>query len=205
MIVHGANGSPFVRKVRVSLEEKGIGYEHKNLIPFPKTDELLAMHPMGKIPILEHQGRFIPDSSVICAYLEKLQPEARLYPEQPAEFARALFLEEYADTRAVDAVGPIVFETIVKPNVYQQETDHERVEKVLREDVPPVLDYFQSQLEYGAATLLSRFSIADVSVASHLAGLYITQHPVDDQRWPVLAAYMERMLNRPSFKAAMDG
>ena len=53
MKLYGAVPSPFARKCLVALEEKGIAYELENMAPFPKTEELLSMHPMGKIPILK--------------------------------------------------------------------------------------------------------------------------------------------------------
>ncbi len=74
--------SPFVRKVLLACEKKGLTYEDKVLVPFPKTPEFIAMNPLGKIPILEiSDGRFIADSSVICAYLEKVHPEPALMPD----------------------------------------------------------------------------------------------------------------------------
>src|SRR5258705_7784505 len=99
MKLYGANQSPFFRKARVVLEEKGLSYETGSLIPVPKTPALLALHPMGKIPILRDGEGVVPDSSVICPYLEKKHPSPALYPEAPAELAKVLFLEEYADTR----------------------------------------------------------------------------------------------------------
>ena len=81
MIIHGIAPSPFVRKVMAACEEKGLSYEDKVLIPFPKTPELLKMNPLGKIPILEiADGTYIQDSSVICAYLEKVHPKPALLP-----------------------------------------------------------------------------------------------------------------------------
>ena len=90
MKLYGANGSPFFRKARVVLEEKGIPYETENLVPVPKTPELLAMHPLGKIPILRDGEVVVPDSSVICAYLEKKHPSPALYPADPADLTRPL-------------------------------------------------------------------------------------------------------------------
>src|SRR5258708_7762767 len=99
MKLYGANRSPFFRKARVVLEEKGIPYQVERLAPVPKTPELLAMHPLGKIPILRDGDVVVPDSSVICAYLERVHPKPALYPESAADLAAALFLEEFADTR----------------------------------------------------------------------------------------------------------
>ena len=204
MIVHGGRPSPFARKVLVTLEEKGIPYEQKDLSPVPKTPELLAMHPMGKIPILEtDDGSYVPDSSVICAYLERIQPQPSLFPSDPADFARALFLEEYADTKMVEAIGGIFFEHFVKVRVFGQEPDAERVDQLVENELPPVCDYLESQLTEGRDTVLASFSIADVALGAHLGGLTFANLGIDGSRWPKLAAYFETTLARPSFKTAM--
>src|SRR5258705_12827916 len=91
------------------------------LLPVPKTPELLAMHPMGKIPILRDGDVVVPDSSVICAYLERVQPAPALYPQDAAEFAAALFLEEYADTRMSEIIGGVALGAFGRPQVLQGE------------------------------------------------------------------------------------
>ena len=75
----GAGLSPFVRKARIFFAEKGVPYEHEPLVPFGVSAEYKRKSPLGRIPCLEHDGRALPDSSVICAYLEKLQPEPALW------------------------------------------------------------------------------------------------------------------------------
>ena len=62
-IVHGNGLSPYVRKVRFFLAEKGVDYDHDPLLPFPKTPELLAKSPLGKIPFYEDGDLVVPDSS----------------------------------------------------------------------------------------------------------------------------------------------
>ncbi|MDX1649506.1 MAG: glutathione S-transferase family protein, partial [Myxococcota bacterium] len=99
----GAGPSPFVRKVRVALAEKGMAYEHDPMVPFGVSDEYRRMHPLGKIPTLRDGDKVIPDSSAILVYLEAVQPEPALYPEEPYARARAVWLEEYADAGLVDA------------------------------------------------------------------------------------------------------
>jgi len=203
MIIHGATPSPFFRKVIVTLEEKGLRYDRKDTAPFPKTEALLAMHPMGKIPILEHEGGFVPDSSVICAYLERLAPEPSLYPADPKAFAKALFLEEYADTKMLDVIGAIFFERYVKPNVFQGETDEARVAELAENELPGVLDYLEAQLPEGPGTVLEDFSIADAALGAHLGGLHFSGMELDAGRWPRLGAYLSGLLERPSFQKAM--
>ncbi len=202
LILHGGTPSPFMRKVRVALLEKGLAFENKNLSPFPKTPELLAMHPLGKIPVLEHDGTIIPDSSVICAYLERIHPEPRLYPEDPKDFARALFLEEYADTRLAESIGPVLFERFIKPNFFKQETDTERVREALENQIPPAFDWLEKQLGDGETLVGPRLSIADVAVGAQLQSLVFAQEVIDDSRWPKLARYASKLHARPSFEKA---
>ncbi len=49
-IVYGAKGSPFVRKVRVFLTEKGLPYELEEVIPVNVSPEFKKISPLGKIP-----------------------------------------------------------------------------------------------------------------------------------------------------------
>ena len=73
--VLGANVSPFVRKVRAFFAEKGVEYEIDQVNPFSPPDDWTEISPLGRIPALDHDGRIVNDSSVICAYLNMLHPD----------------------------------------------------------------------------------------------------------------------------------
>ncbi len=104
--VHGVNASPFVRKVRVALAEKGIDYELIPVMPMGVSDEFKKISPLGKIPVFEADDGFtLPDSSCILPYLERIQPDPSLYPKDAKDFGWALFLEEYADSKLAETVG----------------------------------------------------------------------------------------------------
>jgi len=203
MKLYGANPSPFFRKARVVLEEKGIPYETENLVPVPKTPELLALHPLGKIPILRDGDVVVPDSSVICAYLEKKHPSPAVYPERPADLAKALFLEEYADTRMAETLGAVFFERFVKPQVLRQSPDESRVRELLERDIPPVMDYLESNLSADRDSVLARFGIADAALGAQLGNLTFAGIEIDASRWPRSARYYQALLARPSLKTAM--
>lgn len=208
MKLYGAPQSPFVRKVRIVLAEKGLPYAFEGPAP--------ALHPLGKMPVLRDGDVVVPDSSVICAYLEKKHPAPALYPEDPAGYARALFLEEYADTQMSEGMGAIVLERFVKPHVLHQPTDTARLAALLAaaqerwagkpssaagHPVPAVLDFLESQLPVGRDTVLARFSIADAALGAHLGWLAFTDIPLDPRRWPRTARYHEALAARPSFEA----
>jgi glutathione S-transferase len=205
IVVHGASPSPFVRKVRVALAEKGIPYELVPVVPFPpanETPEFRRMSPLGKIPALSDGDFGISDSSVICAYLERKHPSPPLYPSEPRDYARVLWLEEFADTRLVEAVAPAFFQRVVRKRFFQQEPDEELVRKALAEAAPAALDYLEGQLE-GEWLVGGRFTIADVAVASPLQNLRYAGEAVDAARWPRVAAHAERVWSRPSFKGCL--
>jgi glutathione S-transferase len=205
MKLYGGSGSPFFVKCRVVLEEKSIPHETEMLVPVPKTPELLALNPIGKIPILRDGDVVVPDSSVICAYLEKKYPSPAVYPSDPAELAKALFLEEYADTRLAEPILGVVFERFVKPHVMGQASDEARVSSCLTRDLPPALDYLESQLSPDRDTLLDRFSIADAALGGQLAALIGVGEDIDARRWPRTAQYARALRARPSFETALAG
>jgi glutathione S-transferase len=60
--VYGANASPFVRKVRVFLAEKGLPYHLEPVFPFNPTPEYKKMSPLGKIPAYQEGDVTLSDS-----------------------------------------------------------------------------------------------------------------------------------------------
>ena len=90
LVVLGGGVSPFVRKVRVALAEKGLDYTHEQVNPFAPPAGYREISPLGKIPAFKDGDRTLCDSSVICAYLEKTHPKPALYPSDPYDYARAL-------------------------------------------------------------------------------------------------------------------
>lgn len=202
--LYGASQSPFVRKVKVALAEKGIAYEQDPVIPFGVSDEYRRKSPLGKIPCWEEDGFALPDSSCILAYLERTHPEPRLYPEDPRDFGRALFCEEYADTKLAETLGAFFFERYVRKNLMKQEADEERLAKLMAEQVPPVFDWLEAQVE-GREVLVGRhFSVADIAMASPFVNWAWAGERVDASRWPALAAYVKRIHARPSFEEVLE-
>jgi glutathione S-transferase len=203
LTIHGTVPSPFARKVRCVLDEKGVPYESRQLMPFPKTPELLAMNPLGQIPILQDGGLLLPDSSVICAYVEKLHPTPAVYPSDPTDFARTLWLEEYSDTALSTAVGGVFFQRFVRKHIFQQEPDEAVVQNALENELPTTLDYLQGELGDRDFLVGDTFTLADVSVCTQLVNLRHAGEDVDAKRWPKLARYLQSSLSRPTLKTLL--
>src|SRR5258708_32330477 len=97
LIVFGTSVSPFVRKVRIVLTEKGLLYRHENVNEAKPPDGWRELSPLGKIPAFKDCDRALAGSLVICAYLERRFPMPPLYPSEPYDYARALWFEDYMD------------------------------------------------------------------------------------------------------------
>ncbi len=204
-ILHGADLSPFVRKVRFALAIKQIAHEQIPVIPFAKTDEFLALSPLGKIPVYQDGDLIIPDSSVIIDYLENTCPDPSIYPKDAAQRAQTLFLEEYADTNLGSALGTTFFQRFVRKNFFKEEPDEAAIEKSINEELPPCLDYFEAQIGGQDYLVGGTLSIADISVASPFVNFKIGGGSVDSSRWPAMSAYLARIWGLPALKPIVDG
>src|ERR1019366_171972 len=70
----GTLRSTHAAKTKVVLEEKNLPYRIENLLPgnlWKKPPEMLAKHPLGKVPYIEDGELVIFDSTVIDEYLEE--------------------------------------------------------------------------------------------------------------------------------------
>lgn len=206
LVILGVKGSPFVRKVQVLLAEKGVEYELEAVMPFPAPDWFAEINPAKRIPVLRDRSvgtegaeGTIPDSSPICAYLERKQPDPALYPADAFEMGRALWFEEYADSVLALPVGMGMFRPMIFPAMAGKERDVATARTTLQEKLPVVFDYLESQVRDREFLVGTTFGIADISVATHFVNMHHAGGKVDAARWPALADYVSRMLARPSF------
>jgi glutathione S-transferase len=211
LIVYGTEGSPFVRKVLVTLSEKRLDWEFEPVNVFDPPDWFLPLSPAKRIPVLrdtsiatEGVAGTIADTSAICAYIERKFPQPPLYPRDAFDYARALWFEEYADTLVAARIGFGLLRTLIAAPAAGQPPDLERARKTYHQDLPPLFDYLEGEIGEREYLVADRFSIADIALTAQLAGMRVTRVAIDDERWPSLAAYAERHLSRPSFVARLD-
>jgi glutathione S-transferase len=197
--VVGSYVSPYVRKVLVALDLKGVPYEIDPIVPFLGDDRFSALSPIRRIPVLVDDLVTLCDSSVICQYLEDRHPEPALYPADIARRAHARWLEEYADTRMGEVfIWQLFNQVAIRRAVWGEEPDQAVVERTLRDDVPAVLDYLERQAP-ADGFVCGALSIADVAIACFFRNAAFAGFRVDPARWPRTAAYVDRVLALPSF------
>jgi glutathione S-transferase len=200
--LHGPATSPFVRKVWIFLREKGLEFEHRELDPLAKTPRFLAMNPLGRVPILEESdGHLTSDSSVICDYLERIQPLPALYPAEPRARARALWLEEYGDTLLTGVCARVFWMHVIIPVRSGKPVDPAEVARFEGESFPGAFDYLESVAPARGPFLGDAFGIADIALLSPVRLLDLAGAPLDGRRWPRFEAWYRRSLERPSARS----
>lgn len=198
LLIIGSYLSPYVRKVLACLEIKGMAYEVDHIVPFFGDGRFSRLSPLRRIPVLVDGDLVLSDSSVICQYIEDKQPTPALLPADIRDRARARWLEEFADTRMGDVFIWRLFNQIaIRPSVWGEKGDRELVDRTLKEDVPTVLDYLESEapadgFRFGA------LSIADIAPACFFRNAGWVRFQIDPARWPRAAGWMARTLATPA-------
>jgi glutathione S-transferase len=199
LLIVGSYLSPYVRKVLVCLELKGIAYEIDHIVPFFGDDRFSKLSPLRRIPVLVDRDLVLTDSTVICEYIEDKQPAPALLPGDIRDRARARWLEEFADTRMGDVFIWRLFNQIaIRPSVWGEKGDRELVDRTLKEDVPGVLDYLESEAPADGFRF-GDLSLGDIAPACFFRNAGWVRFQIDPARWPRTASWMARTLATPAF------
>jgi glutathione S-transferase len=208
LVVYGTPLSPFVRKVEVVLRAKGLEYDFESVNIMAKPDWFNEISPAGRVPVLRDRSigadgvaGTIPDSSAICAFLERKAPAPRLYPEGAYEYGRALWYEEYADADMASDMGSGIFRPLLFPRFQGKESDVATARRTFQERVPRHFDYLEHALGGRPFLVGSFLTIADVAVACSISQLDLVVGPPDAKRWPALAAHYAATVEHPGFSA----
>lgn len=201
--VYGVHGSPFVRKVLVALDIKGIPFEVVPQMPFTNDDEYKKINPLGKVPTLVDGDLAIGDSKVICQYLEDEYPQPPLYPDNNADMAMARWYEDFGAGKLAELAAGIFFQRFMRPFAFKQEPDEELVAKIIDKDLPPMLDYLESQVP-AEGFIFGQFFMADLSLASPFMNASYAGYEIDAGRWPKSAAFVQRVKAIPQVGAVLE-
>ncbi len=190
----GSYTSPYVRKISVILLEKGLTFELIAVSPWIEDPRLVALNPLGKVPVLMTGQENFFDSPIIADYLELICPEPALLPAEPLSALRVRQLAALADG-ITDAAMMIVREC-------QRRAD-EQNEKVLlsqRGKIHRGLDVLEVSAREGQWLNTGTLSLADIALGCALG--FINYRRVVPN-WcvdrPVLVEMASRLLARTSF------
>jgi len=104
MQLHQFRQSPFCEKVRLMLAFKGLEHEIVEVTPGVGQVNLFKLSGQRQVPVLVDGETVIADSTAIALHLEREHPQPSLLPADPELRARALLLEDWADTALASGV-----------------------------------------------------------------------------------------------------
>ena len=96
--------SAFCLKVRMVLEAKALNYKAKEITPGIGQVAIFRLSGQRQVPVLVDGENVISDSTAIIRYIEEINPEPKLIPEDPSEEAIMHLIENWADTTLAKSV-----------------------------------------------------------------------------------------------------
>ncbi len=195
--------SPYARKVRIVLAEKRLPFEMRVEKVWERRPEYLELNPANKVPtLIEENGLVIPDSNVICEYLEEAYPDTPLMGHTLAERVEVRRLVAWFDgTFAEEVTVNLVGEKFMKRLLGRGNPDAGALRAGytnLRQNMG-YIGYLAETRKWLAG---SELSLADFAAAAHLSALDFASD-VDWSVSPATKEWYARVKSRPSFRAIL--
>ncbi|TRZ90581.1 MAG: glutathione S-transferase [Rhodocyclaceae bacterium] len=192
----GSLTSPYVRKIRIVLAEKKIDYDLILDSPWEPGNQVVALNPLGKVPVLVLDDEStLYDSRVIAEYLDTVAPNNRLIPASGRERISVKRWEALADG---------ILDAAVAAFLESRRPDGERSPSWIerqRDKTMRALRVMSDELGEQSWCHGNNLSLADISVGCALG--YISFR-LGDIRWteqyPNLARLYEKLMQRPAFE-----
>lgn len=221
-------------KCLIPLKEKELAFDsvYVDLHKFEQHEPwFVALNPEGQVPVLDHDGTLITQSTVINEYLEDAFPDtAPLRPADPVGRARMRYWNKFVDEHVMNyvsmhgwhrfigvlarAIEQGEFERLVERiPLYEQrekwrtarsgfsEADLANAER----KVQVALDKVEEQLSRTPWLAGDTYTLADINFFAHcgLSASRMFPNLTDDKKHPRLGAWRDRIAQRAGVKAAL--
>ncbi len=199
MKLYYSNTSPYSRKVRVVIREKGLTdlVEEIPCNPFEEVPALLQANPLGKIPTLvTDSGDSIYDSPVIGEYLDALDSEVTLLPSSGVERWQVLRWQALTDG-ILDAAYNVVME--------RRRSEKEQSSSWIKHWMSDI-DRSVRHADTDLAKMPENISLAQISLGCALGYLNFRLPEVAwQQTCPGLSQWYQEFVVRPSMTETVPG
>jgi glutathione S-transferase len=196
--------SPYARKVRLVLAEKRLPVELHVEKPWERRAEYLELNPAGTVPTLvEDNGIVVPDSAVICEYLDEAYPEFPIMGDTIVERVEVRRLAAWFDGKfAAEVTQNLLGEKYMRQQARRGNPDPAAIRTgytALRYH----LDYLGWLAENREWLAGQNLSLADFAAAAHLSCLdYIGD--VDWRLSRPAKDWYARIKSRPGFRTLLS-
>jgi glutathione S-transferase len=203
MLLYHDLRAPNPRRVRIFLAEKGVAYDtieveiatSQNLSP-----EFRKKNPLALLPVLElADGKILRESMAISRYVEELHPEPNLLGADAWERAQIEQWNRHAEFELLVPIAQIFRNT--HPFWTARIRQSAEYGEIMRELVTGRFDFFNGELGHRPYVAGDRFTVADITALCAIDFGKISKIRIDAATHPNLAAWYERVNQRPSVKA----
>lgn len=190
--------SSYCQKALIALYENDIPFTYRMMEDPGVGEELAALWPIGKFPLLRDGDRIIAETTIIIEHLHVRHPgPVRLIPDDPDRAVEARMLDRFFDNYVMTPQGTFVRDALRPP----ESRDPYGVEEARR-----MLDtsyaWLDRRMEGRTWAVGDSFTLADCAAAPSLFYADWT-HRIPAQ-YEHLTAYRARLLARPSYARAVD-
>jgi len=191
-------------RVAWALEELGLPYEYVALDAKRGehgSAEYLKLNPHGKVPALVDGDECLFESGAILLHLGgRYGVEKKLWPAAKGQArADAVCWTVWAMTELGAYMMQYLYHGLDTPMSYKPADRSKAAADYSRSQLDRILAVLDARLD-GREYVLGGFSLSDVAAASWLA--FGTAFGVDLARYPRVAGWLARCLERPAFKRA---
>jgi glutathione S-transferase len=191
--------SSFCQKVLIALYETGTPFEPRTVDLFTELVEYKKIWPIAKIPVLrdDARDRTIPETSIIIEYLAQYYPgQTQLLPADRDQCRQMRLRDRFFDLYVNAPMGKIVTDRL-RP---EGKHDHYGVEEA-RALLQTALGMVEEDMAGKRWVMGEQFTMADCAAAPAL--FYADKVMPFGATHRKAAAYLERLLERPSFARAI--
>lgn len=194
-----ATPSPYARKVRIALAEKGIPFELVTEVPWNDDTQTPRYNPLEKLPILiMDDGSSIYESHFILEYLEMKYPTPSLLPDSDDDILAAKRFQVLGDG-VCDALVLLFFERL-RPAEHRSNSWMSRQRRKMDGGVREIARSVGDR-DWAVG---DRFGLGDIAAGCTL-GILDVRFPELEWRkdYPSLERYVDRLAQRPSFQSTV--
>jgi glutathione S-transferase len=188
----------FCHKVLIALYENETPFAGRivDLADKDASAAFLDLWPLAKMPVLhdDGRGRTIPETSIIIEYLEQHYPGARpLFPGETAERLETRLWDRFFDLYVQVPMQKVVTDRL------RADSEHDpRGVADARATLGTAYDLIERRMSDRTWAVGESFTLADCAAAPAL--FYAAIVVPFPETHPHLAAYVERLVDRPSVK-----